>query len=107
VRECHRIHGEDEDGADEAAWAEVHALRRRLMRDSSDSVSLFTRIREAIERGDDGDVSLLQQEMAGAIAELRRRYTAYTRNVLDPAVPEPDIVEAAAKVFSAVSANEV
>ncbi|MGH2583468.1 MAG: glutamine synthetase, partial [Dehalococcoidia bacterium] len=105
VRESRRIHGEDDDGADDAAWGEVSALRRRLLRDNPDQVSLFTRIREAIERGDDADVSLLQQEMDGAMAELGRRYTAYTRNVLDPVVPGPDIVEAAARPFSTVSAN--
>jgi glutamine synthetase len=105
VREFRRIHGEDEDGADEAAWREVNALRRSLMRDVSDHVSLFTRIREAIERGDDADVSTLQLEMNGAMAELRRRYTAYTRNVLDPVVPQPDLAESVARPFSTVSAN--
>jgi glutamine synthetase len=105
VRECRRVHGEDEDGADESAWAEVHALRRYLMRDTAASRSLFTRVRDAIERGDDAQVSTLQQEMNAAMTELRRRYNAYTRNVLDPALPEPEIVEAAARVFSAVSAN--
>jgi glutamine synthetase len=105
VRECRRIHGDDEDGADEAAWAEVHALRRSLMRDSGGHVSLFSRIREAIERGDDAEVSMLQLEMNSAMAELRRRYAAYTRNVLDPVVSQPDMVEATARPFSAVSAN--
>ena len=105
VRECRRIHGEDEDGADDVAWGEVHALRRSLMRDASGHVSLFSRVREAIERGADAEVSQLQLEMNGAMAELGRRYNAYTRNVLDPVVPQPDIVEAAARVFSAVSAN--
>jgi glutamine synthetase len=105
VRECRRVHGEDEDGADEAAWADVHALRRELMRDTAVSRSLFSRIRDAIERGDDAEVSTLQQEMNAAMTELRRRYNAYTRNVLDPVLPEPEIVEAAARVFSAVSAN--
>jgi glutamine synthetase len=106
VREARRIHGEDEDGADEAAWREVHALRRRLMRDTPDQVSLFTRIRTAIERGDDADVSTLQLEMNAAMAELARRYAAYTRNVLDPVTPQPDAVEAAARPFSPVSAGE-
>jgi glutamine synthetase len=106
VREARRIHGEDEDGADDRAWADVHALRRRLMRDTPDQVSLFTQIRSAIERGDDADVSTLQLEMNAAMAELARRYAAYTRNVLDPVTPQPDAVEAAARPFSAVSASE-
>jgi glutamine synthetase len=105
VREFRRIHGEDEDGADEWAWNEVHALRRSLMRDAGGQVSLFSRIREAIERGDDADVSTLQLEMNGAMSELRRRYSAYTRNVLDPVGPQPDLVESSARPFSAVSAN--
>ena len=105
VREFRRIHGEDEDGADEWAWKEVHALRRSLMRDAGGQASLFSRIREAIERGDDADVSTLQLEMNGAMAELRRRYLSYSRNVLDPVVPQPDLMESSARPFSAVSAN--
>ncbi len=105
VRECRRVHGDDEDGADEAAWEEIHTLRRRLMRDSLDSRSLFTSLREAVERGDEADVSALQQEMNVSMAELRRQYTAYTRNVLDPVLPEGEMVEVAARLFSAVSAN--
>ena len=75
------------------------------MRDAGGQASLFSRIREAIERGDDADVSTLQLEMNGAMTELRRRYTSYTRNVLDPVGPQPDLVESSARPFSAVSAN--
>jgi len=105
VRECRRIHAEDEDGADEAIWAEVHALRRSLMRDTPQSRSLFSRVRDAIEASDDAEVSRLQLEMNAAMTELRLRYAAYTRNVLDPILAE-SAPSAAARLFSAVSANE-
>jgi glutamine synthetase len=105
VRECSRIHGEDEDGADEEAWQSVQALRRYLMRDSGAGRSLFTRIREAIERGDDTTVSELQQEMNAAMSDLRRAYATYTRNVLDPIAA--DGIGMHPRTFTAVSANLV
>ncbi|MGI8554673.1 MAG: glutamine synthetase [Dehalococcoidia bacterium] len=101
IRECRRVHGSDPDGADDEAWAAVDELRRQLMRDGRNQCSLFTRIREAIEGGDDPEVSELQQEMARTMTELRRRYSAYTRNIIDPLLPDEEL--SAAHVFSTVS----
>ncbi len=60
-----------------------------LMKDTPDRVSLFTRIREAIARGDDAETSSLQLEMNRRMAELQDRYGAYARNLID--LPQADV----------------
>ena len=65
-------------------WEEVQALRTRLLQGGVDSFPLFQRIREAVERQDDAQVSALQLEMSALMSELRRRYAAYERVVLNP-----------------------
>lgn len=104
VRECRRIHAVDRDALDDGRWSSVDAMRCSLVRDSEEGPALFGRIREAIERGDDDAVSQLQQEMNTTMAELRARYAAYTRAIVDPLEPESTLV---ARVFSAVSANGI
>jgi len=103
VRECRRIHGVEEEPIVGPLWDEVQELRKRLLQGEPGEPSLFARVQDAVSRGDDARVSALQQEMSEAMAELRRRYTAYTRMVLDP-LP----VEAwppAARTFLPVSAS--
>jgi glutamine synthetase len=53
------------------------------MKDSLKKKSLFTRIREAIDKNDFDMVSELQLEMSGKIAQLKKLYTLYKRNMLD------------------------
>jgi glutamine synthetase len=83
VRECHRLHGEDADRLDDEAWDTIRALRLELMKDTLDRPSLFSRVRAAIEGGDDALTSTLQLEMNAKMTELQERYTAYARNLID------------------------
>jgi glutamine synthetase len=83
VREIRRLHSEDTNHLDEQRWREIQSLRLALMKDSIEERSLFTRIREAIARGDDGGTSSLQLEMNARMTELQDRYTTYARNLLD------------------------
>ena len=88
VRRYRRLHGEDADTIDERAWSDIHALRLELMKDTNLERSLFSRIRDAISRGDDGETSRLQVEMNAKMAELDERYRLYARNLLDIAPEE-------------------
>jgi glutamine synthetase len=88
VRECRRLHGEDADRLDEQAWSEIQALRLELMKDTSETRSLFTRVREAIAEGDDEQTSLLQLDMNAKMTELQAKYSAYARNLIDLAPAE-------------------
>ena len=83
VRENRRLHDGAADPLDEQAWDEIHALRLELMKDTTTHRSLFTAIRDAIARGDDAETSALQLEMNRKMAELRDRYSAYARNLID------------------------
>jgi glutamine synthetase len=88
VREYRRLHGEDADRQDERAWEEIQALRLELMKDTVKRQSLFSRIREAIARGEDSETSALQLEMNAKMADLQARYSAYARNLIDLAPAE-------------------
>ncbi len=103
VRECRPIHAPEQSDVVDELWDDVQALRRRLMQDSRLEPSLFSRVREAIARRDEADVSALQQEMNAQMGELRRRYLAYTRNVLDP-LPNAAVADSL-RLFSAVAAS--
>lgn len=81
VRSCVQLH-EDGDSLDADRWVAVQEIRRRLMRDERDRKSIFTRIREAIDRKDYATTSQLQQEMAACIEQLRHSYRDYRRNIL-------------------------
>jgi glutamine synthetase len=101
VREYRRIHGPEEEESVGQLWSEVQALRRYLVQGTPDLPALFTRIRRAVDEGDDAEVSALQQEMNATITELRSRYAEYARHVLDPIAPQ-----ASGRIFAPVSANE-
>lgn len=103
VRECRRIHAPEQSDLVDELWDDVQALRRRLMQDSRLEPSLFSRVREAIARHDEAEVSALQQEMSALLGELRSRYAAYTRNVLDP-LPNAAAADSL-RLFSAVAAS--
>lgn len=103
VRECRRIHAAEQSEVVDELWEDVQALRRRLMQDSRLEPSLFSRVREAIARRAEAEVSTLQQEMNAQMGELRRRYAAYTRNVLDP-LPNAGAADSL-RLFSAVATS--
>ncbi|HLZ70644.1 MAG TPA: glutamine synthetase [Dehalococcoidia bacterium] len=103
VRECRRIHANEQSDLVDELWSEVDALRRQLAQDRRLEPSLFSRVRAAIAHPDHAEVSALQQEMNTQMGELRRRYVAYTRNVLDP-LPDAAAVDSL-RLFSAVAAS--
>jgi glutamine synthetase len=103
VRECRRLHGPDEDAAVGGLWNEVQAMRRYLLQGASGQAALFARIQDAVDEGADGLVSELQRELSASMTELRRRYSRYAARVLDPLLPEDELIER--RTFSPVSAN--
>jgi glutamine synthetase len=83
ARECRRLHSFDPDPYDERNWHIVEALRLELAKDTDDRPSLFSRIRDAIDRQDHPATSALQLEMNQRIAELQEAYRTYARNLID------------------------
>lgn len=83
VRSCRNVHDTQENELDLMAWAKVNNLRHFLMKDTSTSTSLFTRIRNAGNISDYKSVSDLQVEMDEKMNELKNAYGEYKRNLLD------------------------
>lgn len=84
VRRSVKLHkSDDSNGCDEDAWDRINTLRYSLMKDGLKDKSLFTRIREAIEKGEYDTVSDMQLEMSAKVSELKRLYAMYKRNIID------------------------
>jgi glutamine synthetase len=84
VRRCKAVHStQNAHDLDITYWAQVDQLRHYLMKDTYNSKSLFTRIREAAKEKDYELLSQLQQEMAAKMSELREIYSDYKKNLID------------------------
>ncbi|KUO69357.1 MAG: glutamine synthetase [Clostridia bacterium BRH_c25] len=84
VRRCKAVHNtQNAHDLDITYWAQVDQLRHYLMKDTYNSKSLFTRIREAAKEKDYELLSQLQQEMAVKISELKEIYSDYKKNLID------------------------
>ena len=83
VRECKHVVDTQANELDMLAWAKVNNLRHHLMKDTSTSTSLFTKIRRAGAANDYETVSKLQIEMDEKINELKNDYYEYKKNLLD------------------------
>ncbi len=83
VRACKQLHDLQANELDMMAWAKVNNLRHYLMKDTSTSVSLFTKIKKAYIEDDLKIVSDLQIEMDTKISELKHLYSEYKKNLLD------------------------
>ena len=81
VRSLQAVH-DSADAFDSANWNKVNTLRLYLAKDSVDSKSLFTRITDALAKGDYDTASTLQVEMNEKVLELEALYAEYTRNIL-------------------------
>ena len=78
-----RVHTDDNANAmDLDRWEEVSRRRAELMKDSPESTSIFTRIRENLATENYDEVSRLQLAMKDKLAELRELYTTYKRNII-------------------------
>lgn len=84
VRKCKAIHNiQNAHDLDITNWAQVDGLRHYLMKDTYNSKSLFTRVREAAREKDYELLSELQQEMAAKMSELKELYSEYKKNLMD------------------------
>ena len=64
-------------------WLAIRDLRIELMKDSLSKTSLFTQIKEALDRGDLDLASKLQKTIQTKMDNLRLIYTLYKKNLLD------------------------
>lgn len=83
VRSCRIRHENHQDisDLDIVNWTKINHLRWELMKDSVDSKSLFTQIKEAVVREDYETASELQLLMNCKVGQLKELYTAYKKNI--------------------------
>ncbi len=78
-----QLHDEGESTWDDEMWAKISALRNDLARDSEKGLSIFTRLKKALNDGDFAIASKLQLEMVEKMAELKALYRDYSENIID------------------------
>jgi len=84
VRSCHRMKQSDNVAdLDVVTWEKINNLRNYLMKDRLNHKSLFTRIRESIDKRDYATVSRLQVEMSERVSELAYIYAEYKKNLFE------------------------
>lgn len=84
VRNYRKLHDvENVTDLDVVNWEKINSIRNYLMKDSMDKKSLFTKIRDAIDEKDYDLVSQLQIEMSEVVANLKKLYHDYRRNLLE------------------------
>jgi len=84
IRNCKELHlNEEYTDLDVVLWKKINGIRRKLMKDSIQEKSLFTRIKQALENQEYRLASALQLEMAAAMKELDELYMSYKGNMLE------------------------
>ncbi|SDE62045.1 glutamine synthetase [Sporomusa acidovorans] len=83
VKEAKPLHDADSaSDLDLNHWDKINSLRVYLAKDYLAQPSLFTRIKEAIQRDDFDTASALQVEMSDKISELKNLYREYKKNMI-------------------------
>lgn len=84
VRNCAKLHVSCENSAyDDVAWEKVHVIKNKIAKDNFEEKSLFTRIKEAVEAGDNAAVSEYFLEMQRLQDELGSAYREYAHNIIE------------------------
>ena len=84
VRACKPLHSLDKVlDLDISNWMNINNLRLYIMKDTSTSRSLFSKIKDAFNREDYSDASRLYLELEEKMEKLRDLYSAYEKNLLD------------------------
>jgi glutamine synthetase len=83
VKEAKPLHDADSaSDLDLAHWDKINTLRVYLAKDSLSQLSLFTRIKQAIQEGNFDSTSEMQIEMADKVDELKMLYREYKKNMI-------------------------
>lgn len=82
LRSLTKLHGEFATDIDVINWEKINTLRRELMKDSSSNLSLFTKMRNAIENEEFEEASNLQIIVNEKMSSIRKMYSTYKRNII-------------------------
>jgi glutamine synthetase len=85
VRSCIPVHhtgSSKPNSLDVNRWRDIERIKMSLAKDRQQHLSIFTRIRKAIDKRDYQMVSDLQIQMNDRIAELEKKYWEYKTNII-------------------------
>lgn len=83
VRDCKKLHDENDCvDIDEVNWKAIHEKRVYLGQDTLKELCLLTRIKKALDTGDQATASDLQIEMQEVVENLVNEYIIYKKNLL-------------------------
>ena len=82
IRKCVKSHDDNDcSDYDVVKWKQIDNIRNHLGRDTLDEECLLTRIKNALDAGDNETASNLQVEMQDKISELVDLYITYKKNL--------------------------
>lgn len=84
LKNFHAVHNRAEEfnALDEINWENVMKLKRELLKDSADRLSLFTTMRRLLAEGDFDKAAELQVVIQEKVKLLTEIYTIYKRNII-------------------------
>lgn len=83
VRDCEKIHDSlDCADLDEVRWKKIRYMRKAMIQDTTEKLSLLSKLSKALDRKDYDEASDLQIIAQKKIAQLDEMYAEYKRNLL-------------------------
>ena len=83
VRDCKKLHDDNDCvDIDQVNWKSIHEKRLYLGQDTLKDLCLLTRIKKALDKGDQKTASDLQIEMQEVVENLVNEYVVYKKNLL-------------------------
>lgn len=84
IKNFKNIHEKDleQNSLDEENWQKIRYLKLELLKDSSTSLSIFSKLRQAINKKNYDNTSELQIEMHKKVKVIKDLYALYKRNIL-------------------------
>lgn len=83
VRDCKKLHDDNDCvDIDEVNWKSIHEKRLYLGQDTLKDLCLLTRIKKALDNGDQKTASDLQIEMQDIVEKLVNEYVIYKKNLV-------------------------
>ncbi|NCB42597.1 MAG: glutamine synthetase [Clostridia bacterium] len=83
VRECEKLHDSlDCADLDEVRWKKIRYMRKFISQDTTDRISLLTKLALALDKENYDEASDLQLQAQKKVSQLNEMYAEYKRNLL-------------------------
>jgi len=83
VRDCEKLHDSlDCADLDEVRWKKIRYMRKFISQDTTDRISLLTKLAHALDKENYDEASDLQLQAQKKVSQLNEMYAEYKRNLL-------------------------